>query len=178
MATLKNTNAPATTGERSSAFVKPLKPVPSRRLSQREQRIRGELADRGIALDSPEAKHYRNRFLWSGTTANAALAEVALLENRSPTLILEAIGDLDGAVMFKRVTDEWYHTQKNRTGPDIVAGIANFGMVEMCARLYVAGMIAERAERRRRTRQRQSMDERAQIVSHGVAADDLEERLP
>ena len=90
----------------------------------------------------------RDLFLWPGTAANAALAELALLEREGRTrLVARAISGLEASVMYRQLDDESYRTQ------DLVLSrfiSANFPGVLRDARLFAAGQLAERRRRKRR----------------------------
>ncbi len=148
-------------------------------LSKRDRRINAELEAMSIPLDSPEAHKRRDRFLGTATAANVALAEVALLETRSDTLINDAVMDLDQAVMYRRLVDQQFYAQDDDPASlNCMVTSGPWGLVEMHARLFVAGMIAERADRRRRQRQKRQAKHILQVQGGTEGPSGFEEDLP
>lgn len=180
MATSQNINTPLRTADTvPSTTTLSADPTPTQaaRVSKRETRILRELAAREIDPDSPEAHRYRDRFLGPGTEANVALAEVALLENRSWTLIHEAIFDLNDSVMYKRLVDQQYFSQ-NDDSMDSYVSHGTWSVLELHARLFLAGMIAERSARSRRKRQAKQAAHVKAVRTGVEELLDLEEELP
>ncbi len=111
----------------------------------RERKLLSEMAKRSIDPSSSEGERFRDRFLWTGTEENAALAELAVIENRDRSIVTAASRGLEASVMYKRLTDQQYRDQgKVNADPDT--------FLILHARLYVAGTMAERARQRREVR--------------------------
>ncbi len=129
------------------------------RLQRRDKRILGELATRGIAPGSTEAKRRLSRFLRHGSPVNAALTEAALLESRAPEVITGIILELSDAPMHKKLDDDWYYSQDQNEGMEKRLGVGDYPYLRLHARLYIAGKIAGRAEERCRGERCQSESE-------------------
>ena len=102
-------------------------------------------------LPSPTTAHealMRDLFLWPGTSANAALAELALREREGRgRIVTAAIDDLGASVMYKRLGDEAYRTADADSSRFVSS---NHSAILRDARLFAAGRLAERRDRRRR----------------------------
>lgn len=135
-----------------------------------ERAMRAKMKRAGVDPDGPDAVAFRNRFTWTGTAENVAIAQVALLENRDPSEISSAYAGLERSAMYKRLVDQQYreqNTSDQTVGPD--------SWVWLHAQLFVAGRIAERADRRRWRSLRKKAHERQNVIA-GVK-DDLEDLL-
>lgn len=96
----------------------------------------------------------RDLFCWPGTQENAALAELAALERDGfDGMVASAARGLEASVMYERLSDESYRTQDEAESRFISR---NHPTLLMHARLFAAGRLAERLDRRRRKSRRRS----------------------
>ena len=98
---------------------------------------------------------------------NVALSMVSLLETRDEGLILDQLSALDLSPMYKRLSDEAYHTQDQNT---FDGDILKNSYLRKDARLILAGMIMERNARRRR-KQRAAIVARVKEARSGLWED-------
>ena len=117
--------------------------------------------DLEIRLPSPNTAHealMRDVFLWPGTAANAALAELALREREGRgRIVREAIDALEASVMYKRLDDEAYRTADADSTRFVSS---NHSAVLRDARLFAAGRLAERRDREERKRRKRKRSRR------------------
>ncbi len=129
-------------------------------------------------LITPEQKLAKRFFFKSGTAANVALAETSLLANRDESLFIETINELDASAMYKLLIDEQYENQDDNSMDDLV-NTTNYSILELHARLFIAGRIAERADQRRLRRQNKFAAHVLRVqLGQEVLPTDLKEVLP
>ncbi len=128
-------------------------------LKRWERAMQRGMEARGIAPGTVKAETFRDRFRWTGTEENAALASLALLEVSDESLIIQAALGLEASAMYKRLSDQQYRSQDQRKTNVLIDSF-----LWMHARLFVAGRLAEREARRRRNQKRKHERERRPVT--------------